>query len=491
MTRWRWHLLFAALVGISLRLVFVLHFSTDSGDTPVYEDLATSWLKLGTYAIHANGHLVPADIRVPGYPAFLAAIYALTGRAGPAARLWVMVAQAVIDLATCFLTAAFAAVLASLVRGPSTPRRVFVAALWLAATCPFIANYSAVPLTEVLAVFFTTAALIPFAMVIGSALGKKSPVVLTAWAKVNNDSLLCAIGGFLVGLGTLVRPETPLLLLSVCVVLGAIFLRQRALGKCVRLILLMLATFLTPLLPWAARNAVTLHKVQFLAPRYAELPGEVVPRGFMAWEKTWLFRFQDVYLISWKLEQEPIPLEDVPARAFDSTQERERVLALLAQHNESLALTAEMDAAFGQLARERTARHPLRTYVWVPIARMITLWFTPRTELLEISGHIWPLAKSWDIDPKDFSISFGFFLLNFVYAGLAAIGAVCFYRAAPAGSAGAMAGLALIALFVLVRTVFLTTIETPEPRYVLECVPAILALAAQTWNPQRSSTGSG
>jgi hypothetical protein len=348
-----------------------------------------------------------------------------------------------------------------------------------------------VPLTEVLAVFFTTAALIPFAMLIGRALQPESLASPTVGAKANNDSLLCAVGGFLVGLGTLVRPETPLLLLSVFVVLGAILLRQRALGKCVRWILLMTAAFLIPLIPWAARNAITLYKVQFLAPRYAELPGEVVPRGFMAWEKTWLFRFQDVYLISWKLEQEPIPLEDVPDRAFDSPQERERVLALLVQHNQSLTLTDEMDAAFAQLARQRTARHPLRTYVWVPIARMFTLWFTPRTELLEISGHIWPLAKSWDIDPLDFSISFGFFLLNFVYAGLVAVGAVYFYRAAPGGRSGAVAGLALIAGFVLVRTVFLTTIETPEPRYVLECIPAILALAAQTWNRQRSSTGSG
>src|SRR5258708_10711650 len=339
MTRWRWHLLFAALVGISIRLVFVLYFPTDSGDTPVYEDLATSWLKLGTYAIHANGRVAPTDIRVPGYPAFQAVVYALPGRSGLAARLWVMMAQAVIDLAPCFLTAAFAGVLASLVGGPSTPRRVFVAALWLAATCPFIANYAAVPLTEVLTVFFTTAALIPFAMIIGRALGKKSPAIPTARPNVNDDWLLGAVGGLLIGLGTLVRPETPLLLLSVGIVLGAILLQQRELRRCARMALVILTAFLVPLLPWAARNAITLHKVQFLAPRYAELPGEVVPKGFIAWEKTWLFRFQDVYLISWKLEQEPIPIEDVPARAFDSPQERERVLALLATHNQSLTLT--------------------------------------------------------------------------------------------------------------------------------------------------------
>jgi hypothetical protein len=40
------------------------------------------------------------------------------------------------------------------------------------------------------------------------------------------------------------------------------------------------------------------------------------------------------------------------------------------------------------------------------------------------------------------------------------------------------AAVALLALFVLARTAFLTTVETPEPRYVLLCFPAVIALAA-------------
>jgi len=33
-------------------------------------------------------------------------------------------------------------------------------------------------------------------------------------------------------------------------------------------------------------------------------------------------------------------------------------------------------------------------------------------------------------------------------------------------------------LYGVIRTTFLTTLETPEPRYVLECFPILLALAA-------------
>ena len=82
---------------------------------------------------------------------------------------------------------------------------------------------------------------------------------------------------------------------------------------------------LLPLLPWAARNWHTLHEVQFLAPRYSELPGEFTPLGFTAWTNTWLWRFRDVYLTQWKLDVEEIPIDDIPASAFDSPDEKERV----------------------------------------------------------------------------------------------------------------------------------------------------------------------
>jgi hypothetical protein len=41
---------------------------------------------------------------------------------------------------------------------------------------------------------------------------------------------------------------------------------------------------------------------------------------------------------------------------------------------------------------------------------------------------------------------------------------------------------AFLILFMLLRTAFLTTLETPEPRYVLECFPALIAMAAQLFS---------
>jgi hypothetical protein len=241
------------------------------------------------------------------------------------------------------------------------------------------------------------------------------------------------------------------------------------------MIALMAALCAVPLVPWTIRNAVTLHEFQPLAPKNSNLPGELVPYGFMSWEKTWLYRFRDVYLVPWKLNEEIIDVNEIPSRAFDSPAEKERVAMILEQYNNDLTLTPEEDAAFAQLARERTARHPLRTYLWLPASRALTLWFTPRIELLPFSGSVFPLMQSWEDDRIDQSATVGLFLLNIAYIAMALWGAARLWRRAP----GARAGVALLATFILLRTAFLTTLETPEPRYVLVCYPALLALAAQ------------
>ena len=44
-----------------------------------------------------------------------------------------------------------------------------------------------------------------------------------------------------------------------------------------------------------------------------------------------------------------------------------------------------------------------------------------------------------------------------------------------------VAAIAFLVLFMVLRTAFLTTLETPEPRYVLVCFPAMIALGAQVF----------
>jgi 4-amino-4-deoxy-L-arabinose transferase-like glycosyltransferase len=75
----------------------------------------------------------------------------------------------------------------------------------------------------------------------------------------------------------------------------------------------------------------------------------------------------------------------------------------------------------------------------------------------------------------DQSVTVSLFLLNIVYVALGIWGAARLWRA----SAAVRPAITLIATFIVLRTAFLTTLETPEPRYVLVCFPALIALAAQ------------
>ena len=473
-TKMRVSVSLAVLAGLALRLFFVLRFPvTESGDAPFYIELAWNWLKKGVYGFPVNGQLTPVDMRVPGYSAFLAAVFAFAGNSPRA----VLLAQVVMDMVTCFLIALIAARLA-----PAAARRgVALAGLWLAALCLFTANYTAVPLTETLTTFLTTLAVL---VLLETELGKKIDAASGSGltAGLRNPWFLA---GIVVGFGTLVRPETPILLVAAGLVLAQKWWRPVNWTKLLRAGLLLAAGVILPLVPWAARNWRTLHEVQFLAPRYSELPGEYTPLGFIRWTNTWLWHFRDVYLTDWRLNGEEIPIDEIPASAFDSPAERARVSDLLDQYNDELTVGPALDQQFREIADERTRRDPLRTYLKIPFLRSLTLWFTPRIELLPYSGRLRPVRVEWEDDRPDFLTTLSLVAANFVYLGLALAG-IWIARREP--------GTALLITFIILRTAFFTTfVETPEPRYVLECFPAVMALGAQVFARRRyaSSTGSG
>ncbi len=473
----RTHIVFAALTGLMLRIYFVLKFPvTQSGDAPFYIELAWNWLKNGVYGFPVNGRLTAVEMRVPGYPAFLAAIFAFAGKSPRA----VMLAQCLMDVAGCFLIALIAERLAP----AESRRRVFIAGLWLAVLCPFTANYPAVVLTETLVTFLTALAIL---VLLETDLGRRATNGAAVYVSKGFFVNPWLLAGVVVGFGTLVRPETPLLLISAGLVLCGRWWRPRDWLKLARAGIFLGLGVLLPLFPWAARNWRVLHKVQFLAPRYSELPGEYTPLGLTDWTSTWLWRFRDVYRVTWKVNDEPISADDLPASAYDSPEERARVEALFEKYNESLTMDPEVDSQFREIARERTERHPLRTYLKVPFLRTLAIWFTPRVELLPVSGRIWPLRVEWEEDRADLLVTLLLVATNAFYLTLAIWG-TWLTRGWP--------GWALLVIFILVRTIFFSIyVEAPEPRYVLECFPALIALAAQPFGRVRgnqlSSTGSG
>ena len=468
------HSFLAILAALSLRLFFALRYSGSSDDSSLYIQFARNWADYHIYGIWLDGHLIPTDLRTPGYPAFLAGVALLFGRSLRA----IVLSQAALDVLTCFLTAGLSAALAP----AGTRRRVWIVTWWVAATCPFLANYSAVILTETLVTFLATAALWCFAL----GLRRVSDRLRL------RDERHCAtpfayalLGAFLTGLATLVRPEMPLLGSVAAIVYMLRGWRVLGARKTLLFAAAMAAVFLIPLLPWALRNLVTLKKVQFVAPRYVNLPGESTPVGFYAWTGTWLERYRDVYFTIWKIgeEDQPLNVDDLPSSAFDSPEEKARVADLFSAYNmnPNLDISTEADDKFPEIARERTQRHPFRTYLRVPFERALTIWFTPRTELLPIDGKFFPVRKQWADSHVDVLVTGSFAVLGYLYVALAAGGIWLAWHGNRGSAWGGrlqdanLWGISLVLIYFIIRTAFLTTVEAPEPRYVVSCYPGILA----------------
>src|SRR5215469_10011270 len=137
-----------ALLALAFRLWLVFRAPAVVDDSRLYADIAKNWLQHGVYGITNSGTIMPTLSRLPGYPAFLAAIFWLFGTDDFRA---VLLVQVVFDLATCILIADIA--------GRIFSERAAKAAFLLAAVCPFLANYAAAALTETLEIFFTALAL--------------------------------------------------------------------------------------------------------------------------------------------------------------------------------------------------------------------------------------------------------------------------------------------------------------------------------------------
>src|ERR1039458_2244911 len=189
----RWFFLGTTLAALALRLFFFSHFPTVTDDSRVYADLATNWLQHGIYGQTQLTQIVPTDTRLPGYPAFLAGIFWLFGSGNFRA---VLLAQILLDLATCLVVAD----LARRVVSERAGRIAFV----LTALCPFLANYAAAVLTETLEVFFTALALDCAAAAL-NRIGEGDPGAPRLWAATGAAISACI----------LLRPDGGILLAAV------------------------------------------------------------------------------------------------------------------------------------------------------------------------------------------------------------------------------------------------------------------------------------
>lgn len=459
--------LWATLAALALRLPWLVWLPGVVDDSRLYANIAENWLQHGIYGITNSGVIMPTLSRLPGYPAFLAAIFAVFGIDNFRA---VLLVQVLFDLGTCFLTA-------DLARRIFSSERARKAAFLLAALCPFLANYAASALTETLEIFFTALA---FDLAIRALLceadqgqGRVRLLWLGCGLSVGGAILLrpdggivlAAIGGYLLWL--LFRSLRRGRLQAGRVSAGAPAREKPAFSaRCIVWAGVLLAVgTAAPLIPWTLRNLHTLHRFEPLAPRYATDSDELVMPGFNRWVKTWMADFVSVQEIYWKVPGDTLDITLLPSRAFDSAQQRERTRQLFEAYDRDKDMTSELDAGFADLAAERIRAAPLRYYVWLPVARIADMWLRPRTELLPSDPRWW----EFNDDPRWLTVSIVFGVINFLYVAMAGTGLT---------RKREFFGIGLFVLFLAVRSAFLGTMENPEPRYTLECYPLVIILAS-------------
>src|SRR5215213_314139 len=478
------------LVALGFRLFLALRLANDEPDDGrVYSQIARNVLEQHVYSHDTEPPYNPSIIRLPGYPLFLVAIYSVFGHGNNTA---VRVAQAVIDTTTCAL---IALVVFEWAVGEERRHRAALIALGLAAVCPFTAIYVATILTEVPTSFLAVAMVLTATFAFKAAVRKKA---LMWWI----------VTGLIAGLAVLFRPDSGLFAAVIGGTSMLSALVRRSLKTAILSAVLFSIAFCIVLVPWTIRNRRVFHVFQPLSPAHAEMPGEFVAHGYLLWVRTWLDESKYVGPALWSLDMRPMYVENFPARAFDSKEERERVAALLDKYNHpdgeevdedqssddeeedepeeepeeeepaqpeeaNVEMTPEIDAGFAQIGQERIAHSPLRYYVVLPLKRAATLWFDTHSQYCPFNGDLLPLEDlDYDIHQQYWLPLFAG--LTWVYTLLGVIGGWLLWHSK---DQNARRWLLLAVLLIFLRLGFFATLENPEPRYTVELFPFLIILA--------------
>jgi hypothetical protein len=495
------------LVAFGFRVFIALRLPNDSPDDGrVYAQIALNVLERHVYSHDSEPPYAPSLIRLPGYPLFLASIYAVAGHGNSTA---VRMVQAVIDTATCGLIALIAF---QWMPDDEWKRISAISALLLAAVNPFTSIYVGTILTEVLT------NLLAVLMVLLATLAFKSTRARKRYA-------LWAATGVCAGLAVLFRPDSGLFAAAIGITMFAAafssFYKERIsqnndklkfighLRGLISQVGVLSLAFCVVLIPWTIRNYRVFHLVQPLSPAHGEMPGEFVPRGYLMWLRTWLDDGRYIGPVLWRLDTSRITVDRFPDYAFASDSERDRVIALLQKYNyppdteatnpapsaneqaqtteegeeeeaneqeaddpSNVEMTPDIDAGFAQLARERIAHAPVRYYVWLPIKRAKSLWFDTHSQYYPFDGELLPLE---DLDYRTHQQYWLplFAILTALYTLLGLMGAIWLLLAR---RGFAILWVVFAALLIFLRLGFFSTLENPEPRYTVELFPFLVIL---------------
>lgn len=431
--------LFVALVMRVALLALLPESAFVTTDTVFYARLAENLLDGHGFSSAEVPPFAPSIERPPGYPVFLAAVWAIGGRS----YFVLSIAQVLLDLAVVALVYAIG-------RRRFGPRVGFWAALIYGAL-PFTAGQNLQFMSEGLATFFIAVALYAHTRALDA------PRAWT-WA------LAC---GAAWGGAALARSYLAPLAAVAGVVLWIELARRRpaaskAFGD--RLRSAGFAAFVAVGVSsacvvgsWVARNAylaATSDTEFVLLEKFGsrDVYVRMYTPEFRAWYQSYGEPF---YWVDWK---------KAPRANYLSPEEERAVQAAFAQMAEAEGQpTPETTATFGRIAAERYDKAPLRLYLYRPLSVALKFWLSPRASTIRLS-----MAKGSGLPVAGRGVVIVFFVLNVTFAGLALLGLI---------RQGRAKDVVFLLSFPLVMTAILTAIMHRESRLVMPLFP-VVSLAA-------------
>ena len=335
--------------AIIARTAFIIFFPGTGGDSESYLLTAQNIVSnlCISYSDPASGQCVPhwGGNQLPGYPAFVAAIWWIFGENQLAIRLAqaVLAAGAIIRLvyaSRLFLQSDFAALLVGL----------FVA------LSPLMTPWPRFLLTESLTISVTTWV---FAELIASLAEKRLRLIPLALSSI---------------LAIYLRYDSALLAIPIAVCGIYIHGPLAAIRKGVVLAVIVAL----PICFWIARNIAV--GISPLPPYFVTAEKGHFLEGYVRWGMTWEVDQYDLPNWWWPAARKNYSQIVIPTDAFHSEGERKRVLSLLnelSHYFENRPMPSRIESAFREIANEKRSNQPLRTWLVLPLRRAANLWLTP------------------------------------------------------------------------------------------------------------------
>ena len=318
------------------------------GDSRVYLTVATNLFDHGciSMADPAAGTCVPhwGGNQLPGYPTFIAAVWAVFGRAVEP----VLVGQTVVF-------AAAAAYLADVLRRSGLAAGAVWTVICMLAVSPSLVGWSRSLLTETMSV---AAAVLLLAELVRS---------------IHEGRLRTLSIGTVLTVGVFVRYD--FILVAVPVVMSAFMLHRPA--EALRRGFVIALVIAVPLVAWTARSV--MQGLPPMPPFGLTPEGEPLPQGMLLWTGTWIDDQYDLPASVWALVHYDYRSFRPPFDAYADAIERARVEALLEElraGHVGQAPPQEIDRAFAAISDAKRAEAPLEHYVLLPLRRAARMWLS-------------------------------------------------------------------------------------------------------------------